>query len=189
MPPLPISPITNQINCTPLTADFENCMMESEKKSKQRQKKFQFRSRQKKKQISVSRSPTPAFMNRRNPKNISFKTALSPIVDVSECNMSLSSNSPFHGPPITPNINNMNMDNSMDNSMNISGLSDISYIGDTNHVHVNSAYGSKLLILSPDKNQEPPELPPTTPITATLRHHSPPSSLQIKPAKRYKADH
>eukprot|EP01084_Bolivina_argentea_P193040 331265_1 len=188
MSSLPISPITKKVACTPLTDDFEDFMFKSEKRSKQRQKKFEFRSRQSKKQIAISMSPTPGFTN----NNYNNRHALSPIMDVSENDMSLSTS--FIGPPITPNPNiNINHNNkSTDNSyMNISGLSDISYIANNTTNNNNN----DLLMLSPDNNKNHPELPvnayktPVTSLTTKPIRFSPPiSALQAKPAKRHKPD-
>ena len=97
--------------CTPLTDDFENFMLSTEKKTKQRRKKFEFRSK-------------------KNKNKIVSIDSLSPIPDIESSDISLSTS--FNGPPITPkdhNTNNNNNNNKTNTSMDISGISDISSIG------------------------------------------------------------
>ena len=161
------------IPCTPLTDDFENCILESERKTKQRKKKFQFKSRQNKKQLL-----SPSIYNH----------ALSPIPDISpapDVSMSTSFNNSFNGPPITPNNNNNNNKNNNSFMMNLSGISDISSIDTMNDRQ-----------LSPEKDGfKSPELPPSTPLTLENiknslnrkpQRFSPISALKSKPAKRFK---
>ena len=149
--------ISNEVPCTPLTDDFENFMLSTEKKTKQRRKKFEFRSR-------------------KNKNKIVSIDSLSPIPDIETSDMSLSCS--FNGPPITPNDHNTNYQNNNNNnnnevntSMDISGISDISSIGN----------------MSPELPPSTPlSLIDTNNLLKNKpKRYSPHSTLKSKPAKRY----
>lgn len=108
---LTISSENHEVPCTPLTDDFENFMLSTEKKTKQRRKKFEFRSRQNK-----------------NRNKLTSINSLSPIPDIESSDISLSYS--FNdGPPITPCPVPITPKNNKNHNMDISGISDISSIG------------------------------------------------------------
>eukprot|EP00484_Ammonia_sp_Unknown_P022904 CAMPEP_0197034344 /NCGR_PEP_ID=MMETSP1384-20130603/12489_1 /TAXON_ID=29189 /ORGANISM="Ammonia sp." /LENGTH=495 /DNA_ID=CAMNT_0042464263 /DNA_START=34 /DNA_END=1521 /DNA_ORIENTATION=+ len=193
MPSIAVSPIIhNQIPCTPLTDDFEHSIFESERKSKQRQKKFEFRSRQSmKQQIASSYYDTTGTAHGNSKRSMSaasdapspsipplptarHKTPLSPILDVTESELSMSSSIP----PVTPKTNTSepghdDKDSDNDHSMmDMSGISDISSI---DHMDTSVTFKSPQL---------PPKLAPSTP----PQRRSALSELNAKPAKRNKDD-
>eukprot|EP01083_Nonionella_stella_P172762 593886_1 len=156
-----ISPIHSnpKTPCTPLTDDFEQFMFESDRKASQRKKKFYFRSKQNKKQVNtMARLPTASHEQ-------IHKATLSPIMDVTETDMSLSTS--FIGLNISNNNEN-EMVPSMAPSLgiNMSGLSDVSSI----------APGLNMNKLSPEL---PPSMPSTSvPITPLNAMHAPCSPMR-----------
>mmetsp|Transcript_72713 Transcript_72713/g.65388 ORF Transcript_72713/g.65388 Transcript_72713/m.65388 type:complete len:385 (-) Transcript_72713:105-1259(-) len=149
---------SSEVPCTPLTDDFENFMLSTEKKTKQRRKKFEFRSRQ-------------------NKNKITSINTLSPIPDIESSDISLSCS--FNGPPITPQIpitpknhHKNNMNNSINNNnMDISGISDISSIGN----------------MSPELPPSTPltSINTNNLLQSKPKRYSPHSALKSKPPKRY----
>ena len=178
IPSIPISPISplratrSRTQCTPLTDDFENGLMESERKSRQKQKKYEFRSRKRKSThsnvhsnvsnvIKSATKPTARSMTstissvQSTAKTLlhpNFRSQLSPILDVEETSMTMSIT------PITPNNRQVlhNMDNSV--NMDLSGISDISSIANNDTVLSEAHF----VLTSPDRKRKP-ELPPTMP--------------------------
>jgi len=162
MPPIPspFSPIepleTTRVvrsRCTPLTADFEKGLRESERKNKQRAKKYQFRNRKCSASTTKSRAK-PSNAAAANVGSVGFRNQLSPILDVEETAMTLSLT------PMSPDERHA-MEHSV--NMDLSGISDISSIANNESVLSEAQF----VLCSPDRNRAPPELPSMAPSVAS----------------------